>query len=242
MTSITRLAALAADGRTPRRAASASGYTTYMSRRAIITGASGGLGVVVSKAFAEAGWDVAGLDRGSGADLSQADTARAAVDAAVAKLGGLDAVIHLVGGFTLGSMAEAGDDSWARMWTLNFQSALYVMRSSVAALTANCGGAIVVIGSKAGLEPSPGLTPYAVSKAALHALVQCAAAELSGTGITVNAVLPSTIDTPANRAAMPDADPARWVKPEHIASLLLWMASPAGRDMSGALVPLTGEA
>ena len=212
-----------------------------MPQRVIITGASGGLGTVVVMAFAEAGWEVAGLDRSSGADLSTPESAKAAVERAVAKLGGLDAVIHLVGGFALGTMAETEDTVWRKMWAMNFESALYVMRASMAPLAANGGGAIVVIGSKAGQEPSEGLTPYAVSKAALHALVKCAAAELAGTGITVNAVLPSTIDTAANRAAMPDADPARWVKPANIASLLLWMASEAGRDMTGALVPLTGE-
>ena len=212
-----------------------------MAKRAIITGASGGLGSVVAVAFAEAGWEVAGLDRGSGSDLSTPDSARSAVEKAVAKLGGLDAVIHLVGGFSLGTRAETDDAVWHKMWSMNFESALYVMRAALAPLHANQGGSIVVIGSKAGQEPSAGLTPYAVSKAALHALVKCAAAELAGTGVTINAILPTTIDTPANRAAMPDADPARWVNPANIASLLLWMASPAGRDMTGALVPLTGE-
>ena len=212
-----------------------------MPQKVIVTGASGGLGSVVVMAFAEAGWEVKGLDRGSGADLSTPESARAAVEKAVEQMGGLNAVIHLVGGFALGTMAETDDSVWRKMWTLNLEAALYVMRASVAPLTASAGGSIVVIGSKAGQEPGAGITPYAVSKAALHALVKCAAAELAGTGITVNAILPSTIDTAANRAAMPDADPARWVKPANIASLLLWMASPGGRDMTGALVPLTGE-
>lgn len=183
-----------------------------------------------------------GLDRSSGADLSTAAGAKAAVEKAVAELGGLDVVLHLVGGFALGTLAETGDDVWEKMMTLNFRSALFTIRAALPALRANGWGHVVVIGSPMGAEPRAGLAAYAVSKAALHALVRSAADELAGTGITVNAILPNTIDTEANRKAMPDADTKRWVKPERIASLMLWMASEEGRDMTGALVGLNGEA
>ena len=197
---------------------------------------------MVTKAFRDAGCAVVGLDRSSGADLSTAAGAKAAVEKAVAELGGLDVVLHLVGGFALGTLAETGDDVWEKMMTLNFRSALFTIRAALPALRANGWGHVVVIGSPMGAEPRAGLAAYAVSKAALHALVRSAADELAGTGITVNAILPNTIDTEANRKAMPDADTKRWVKPERMASLMLWMASEEGRDMTGALVGLNGEA
>jgi NAD(P)-dependent dehydrogenase (short-subunit alcohol dehydrogenase family) len=102
-------------------------------------------------------------------------------------------------------------------------------------------GRIVMIGSKAGVDPAAKLSAYCASKAALHALVQSAAAELKPSGITINALLPSTIDTPANRVAMGDADAHKWVHPESLGSLALWLCSDAGRDVTGALIPVYGR-
>jgi NAD(P)-dependent dehydrogenase (short-subunit alcohol dehydrogenase family) len=214
-----------------------------MSKRVIIAGASGNLGSVVRSGFEQAGWRIATLDRSSGADLSSGDGARRAVEAAASQLGGAEALVHLVGGFaSAGPITKTPDDVWNQMWALNFNTALYTLRAVLPLMQGSGFGRVVLTGSLSGVNPPAGLSAYAVSKAALHALVRVAAAEMAGKGVTVNAILPGTIDTPANRKAMPDADRSMWVAPEAICSLLLWLASPEAGDMNGALLPLSGGA
>lgn len=206
----------------------------------LITGASGGLGTAVASAFAAAGALVTTPSR-TQADLTTTVGARAAVQLALDTRSRLDAAIHLMGGFTSdGPVDQTTDETWDRMFSLNARSAFFLFRAALPHLP-RPGGRLLAVGSRAGLECPAGLSAYAASKAALHALVRTTAAEYLLSGITVNAILPSTIDTPANRAAMPDADPSLWVSPASIAELLLFLASDAGRDTSGALIPIYGR-
>jgi NAD(P)-dependent dehydrogenase (short-subunit alcohol dehydrogenase family) len=223
-------------------------------RVALITGASGGLGSAVASSFLDAGMKVAGVARqwkippgGVGfvaleGDLTSAEGADAVVHAAVTAFGRLDALIHLAGGFSGGEPLEkTPPEVFDRMMNLNLHTGVNVMRAAVPHMKKAGKGRILAVGSRAGLEPSTGLSAYAASKAALHATMQSLAAELKPYAITVNAVLPSTIDTAANRAAMPKADPSTWVSPASIASLMLWLCSEEARDVTGALIPIYGR-
>lgn len=220
-----------------------------------MTGASGGLGESVTQAFLETGAQVAGVARSwrgktfAGkftpveADLTRASECQAAVDRVVNLAGGLDVLIHVAGGFAGGQPVQKTDDvTWDRMMGLNLNAAFYTFRAVLPHLLAKQRGRIVAIGSRAGLEHGANLSAYNVSKAGLHALVRTTAAEVRDSGITVNAILPSVIDTAANRAAMPSADFAHWVKPETIVSALLWLASDDAADVNGALLPIYGRA
>lgn len=222
----------------------------------VVTGATGGLGGAVARVFLEAGAIVAGVSRGPAgqasagrkylevtADVSTPDGARMAVDTVLAATGRIDALAHLVGGFAGGQpVAETTDDVWNRMMSLNLNAAFYTMRAVLPHMLQAGRGRIVAVGSRTGVEPAAGLSAYGASKAALITLVRTIAAEVRLSGITANVVLPSVIDTPANRAAMPAADYTRWVKPESVARLILWLASDAAADTNGALAPVYGRA
>lgn len=217
----------------------------------LITGAAGGLGTAVCKTFVDAGIHIVAVDRkwkqampypAIDADLSTAEGAAAMVKQAQAH-GPLDGLVHLVGGFAGGqSIAESDDKTWDLMIDVNLRVALNAIRASLKPMIAARRGRIVAIGSRAAVEPLPNFAAYAVSKAALVALVQNAAAEVKDLGVTVNAILPSTIDTAANRAAMPKADFSKWVTPESIAKLLLWLVSDQSSDVNGAVIPIYGRA
>ena len=157
--------------------------------------------------------------------------------------GPIDALVHLVGGFSGGTpVAETSDATWDQMMNINLRVAFLTLRSVLKPMIAARRGRIVAVGSRAALEASPNITAYAVSKAGLVALVKNVAAETKDLGITANVVLPSTIDTPVNRAAMPKADFSHWVRPESIAKLLVWLASEESGDVSGAVIPIYGRA
>jgi NAD(P)-dependent dehydrogenase (short-subunit alcohol dehydrogenase family) len=194
-------------------------------RVALVTGADGGLGSAVVRVFREAGLTVVTASHRGGdvrADLTVAAEADRAVAEILARHKRLDIAAHLVGGFDGGApVDETTDQTWRRMLDLNLNSAFYVARAAVKVMRAAGRGRFLAIGSRTAVEPSGGFAAYGVSKAGLVALVRTLALELKGTGVTANAVLPSIIDTPVNRAAMPDADPSGWVAPEAIAGLLL---------------------
>ncbi len=207
--------------------------------------------------FLGAGFRVAAVarkwpDKGPGADSGlirlEADigndaSAQGVVQTTLSTYGRIDALIHLVGGFAGGDgVAETSVDQWQQMMAVNCWSAVTMMRAAIPPMRAAGRGRVIVIGSKAATEPPSHLAAYAASKAALIAVARSAAAELKKTGVTVNAVLPGTIDTDANRKAMGSANASQWVQPASIGSLLLWLCSDAGRDVNGAMIPMDGRA
>jgi len=220
----------------------------------LITGAKGGLGNHVTSAFLEAGAKVAGTARSIAdadfpnpnffaiaGDLSNAEGASAVVSAAVAKFGRIDALVHLVGGFTGGTtVAETGEADLEKMFNMNFVAAFQILRAVLPGMRERGTGTILAIGAKAGLDPVPTLGVYSASKAALISLIRTAALENKDKAITANVVLPGTMDTPANRAAMPNADPAKWVQPSQVAALLVHLASDQATNINGAVIPVYG--
>jgi len=217
----------------------------------LITGASGGLGTAVCRAFEESGTTVIGVARNwtepasfitLSADLTSAEGCDAMVAQALAH-GPIEALVHLLGGFGGGQpIAETSDKTWDGMMTLNLRAAFCAMRAALKPMTAAKYGRIVAVGSRAAVEATPNFAAYAVSKAGLVALVKNVATETKDMGITANVVLPSTIDTALNRQAMPHADFSRWVQPEAIAKTLVWLASREAGEVSGAVIPIYGRA
>lgn len=218
--------------------------------RVLLLGASGALGGAVVAAFLSSGARVAGTSRkwsaapdgivALNADLTRRGEAERTVDSAVDALGGLDAAVHLAGGFAMdGPIAQTSIETFDRMLDLNLRTAFTLFRAA-APLVSHGRGRLLAIGSLAALAPGPGLSAYAASKAGLHALIQVLAAEGRGAGYTANAILPSTLRTAANRAAMPGADSGKWVPPARIADKLVWLVSAAGADTNGALIRMEG--
>ncbi len=220
----------------------------------LVTGASGGLGTYVTQAFLEAGATVIGTSRkiqqsdftaaGFNAipgEISSRAGAQTIVDSVVARFGRLDVLAHTVGGFAGGqSVTDTDDATFQRMLDLNLNSVFHILRATIPVLRKS-SGRIIAIGSRAAVEPGPGVGAYSASKAAMLSLVKTVAAENRDAGVTANVVLPGTMDTPANRMAMPDADFARWVQPANVASLIVWLASDAGKEITGAAIPVYGD-
>ncbi len=219
----------------------------------VITGALGALGTVVAEIALKRGAKVAGLDHTpsqmqatpdrlelGGVDLSDSIAAKTAIDAVIAHFGRLDALINIAGGFTFEPVAEGDTKSWQRMYALNVLTALNTSRAALSHLAASGAGRIVNVGALGALQAGAGMGAYAASKAGVHRLTEALAAEWKGK-VTVNAVLPSTIDTAANRASMPKADFAKWVRPQELAEVILFLASDAASAVTGALLPVAGR-
>ena len=219
----------------------------------VVTGASGALGKVVVASALARGARVAAIDHAAsamkatperielgGVDLTDATEAKKAIDAAASHFGKLDALINIAGGFAFETVVEGDPKTWQRMYALNVLTALNASRSAIAHLTASGAGRIVNVGAMGALQAGAGMGAYAASKAGVRRLTEALAAEWKGK-ITVNAVLPSTIDTAANRASMPDADFAKWVRPEELAEVILFLTSDAASAVTGALLPVNGR-
>jgi NAD(P)-dependent dehydrogenase (short-subunit alcohol dehydrogenase family) len=219
-----------------------------MAQTALITGATGGLGRAVVDTFAAEGWQVVGVDKRAAEDRDRvryvvADLFdQAEVERAIAEAGDdLKAVVNLVGGFAQGGRVhETPIEEFERQFTLNLRPAYLVTAAAIPRLKG--GGTVVCVGTRAALRPFPGAAGYISSKAALLAFVKALDSEYRDDGIRVNAVLPSVIDTPANRSDMPDADHDSWVKGEEIARVIHFLSTDASAPVSGAHVPVYGRA
>ena len=221
----------------------------------LVTGASGGLGVNVTQAFLDAGATVIGTSRNMqqsslaspaftamSAEISTPAGAAGLVDHVIERFGRIDVLAHTVGGFAGGqSIAETDDATFQRMFDVNLHSAFYMLRAALPSMRKTGNGRIIAIGSRAAVDPGPGVGAYSASKAALVSLIRTVAAENRDAGITANVILPGTMDTPANRKGMPNADVSKWVQPANVASLVLWLAGDAGGDVTGAVLPVYGK-
>jgi len=219
----------------------------------VVTGASGALGAVVATSALARGACVAGVDHAAsqvaatsnrielgGVDLTDPAQARMAIDAAASHFGKLDALINIAGGFAFEAIAEGDPKTWQRMYALNVLTALNASRSAIPHLVASGAGRIVNVGAMGALQAGSGMGAYAASKAGVHRLTEALAAEWKDK-ITVNAVLPSIIDTAANRASMPNADFGKWVTPRELANVILFLASDEASAITGALLPVSGR-
>ena len=223
-----------------------------MARSIIVTGGFGILGQAVAKAFAAQGDKVARIDFAAsphtpiagaldlgGVDLNDADKTQAALDRVSAAHGGIDVLVNIAGGFTWETLEGGSIETWARMQAMNLMSNVTITKLALPALRQSIAGRIVNIGAGAAIKAGMGMGAYTASKAGVHRLTEALAEELAGSSVTVNAILPSIIDTPTNRADMPDADTAQWVQPAAVAEVILFLASSAARAITGALIPVT---
>ena len=222
-----------------------------------ITGAFGALGSAVAKAAAERGGRLALIDFGQapppglpsgpdvlllpGVDLTDATQAGAAIDAVAERFGGLDALMNIAGGFSWEKQEGGSGETWKKLFLINVQTASNASRAAIAHLKRSSAGRIVNVGANAALKASLGMGPYAASKAGVHSLTEALAEELKADGVTVNAVLPSILDTPTNRKDLPKADFASWVQPADLAAVMLFLASEQAGAVTGALIPVTGR-
>jgi NAD(P)-dependent dehydrogenase (short-subunit alcohol dehydrogenase family) len=224
----------------------------------LVTGAAGNLGRAVALHFAARGAPLALLDRDHAAlaalagnagealplatDLLDAAAVARAVEATVARFGGVAAAINLAGGFTMGEAVHAtAAATWQQMLDLNVRTMLNVAAAVVPVMQRARRGAIVNVGAASAQRGAANMGAYIAAKSTVMRLTESMSAELRDDGIRVNAVLPSIIDTPANRASMPDADFTRWVAPEALAAVIGFLASDDARAIHGANIPVTGR-
>ena len=221
----------------------------------LITGAKGGLGKSVTKAFLDGGAVVAGSSRSITdadfphphflavpADLLDSAQAAQLVETVLARWGRIDVLVHLAGGFTAGAIHETDDAVWDGMMNANLRAAFHMLRAIIPGMRKARRGRIIAIGSRLAVETAPGVAAYAASKAALVSLIRSAAMENRDFGITANTILPGTIDTAANRSWGSPEERAKWVSPERIADLAVFLASDAAAEISGAAIPIYGAA
>ena len=220
-----------------------------------VTGGLGALGQAVVRALRAAGARVAVLDRmdapagaadpdvlvQGGIDLADGAQADAALERAAAELGGLDALVNIAGTFRWETLEQGSAETWDFLYRVNVRTAVSASKAALPHLKTRGGGRIVNIGAGAAAKAGAGMGPYAASKSAVARLTESLAEELKDQGVNVNAVLPSIIDTAQNRADMPKADFSRWVAPEALADVIVFLLSPAARAVTGALIPVSGR-
>jgi NAD(P)-dependent dehydrogenase (short-subunit alcohol dehydrogenase family) len=156
------------------------------------------------------------------------------------KLGRLDVLVNIAGTFRFETLEKGDTQTWDLLFKVNVKTAVNAARAALPFLLESGSGRIVNVGANAAIKAGAGMGPYAASKAGVHRFTESLAEELKGRGVTVNAVLPSIIDTPANRADMPNADFSKWVTPAELAGVILFLASDEAKAITGALIPVTG--
>lgn len=222
-------------------------------KRIAVTGAFGALGAAMVQAATTAGARVAAIDRAAvppgfvaassigQVDLADADAAKTAIDAAALALGGLDGLVNIAGTFRWETLADGNADTWDLLYRVNLRTAVAASKAAIAHLAASGAGRIVNISAAGSVKAGAGMGAYAASKAGVARLTEALAEELKDRAITVNAVLPSIIDTAANRADMPKADFTRWVTPAQLANVIVFLLSDRASAVTGALLPVTGR-
>lgn len=228
--------------------------TMLAGKRVVVTGGFGALGRAVAEVLTRQGARVALLDRAAapavlppcelalgGVDLTDAGATNAAMQQVAAALGGLDGLVNVAGGFRWELIASGSVETWDAMHTMNLRTALLASQAALPYLRQGAQGRIVNIGAWAAQQAAQGMGAYAASKAGVARLTEALAEELKDQGITVNAVLPSILDTPANRADMPQADFSRWVQPAQLAEVIAFLLQDAAAAVTGALIPVRGR-
>jgi NAD(P)-dependent dehydrogenase (short-subunit alcohol dehydrogenase family) len=220
-----------------------------------ITGSDGALGQAAAATLSGYGATLALIEHAStpstalpasarrygGIDLTQENAARAVMERAVKEAGRLDGLVNIAGGFRWEELAGGTLDSWDSMYRINLRTAVVSCQAALPFLLQSGGGRIVNVGAMGAVKAAAGMGAYAASKAGVAKLTEALAEELKDRGITVNAILPSTLDTPKNRADMPRADFTRWVAPAEAAEVIAFLVSDAARAVTGALIPVAGR-
>ncbi|SDD03264.1 SDR family NAD(P)-dependent oxidoreductase [Paraburkholderia lycopersici] len=224
-----------------------------------ITGGFGSLGMATAQLLAERGARVALIGRGAapddaalpaalagalclaGVDLVDAQAAQSAFGTLHERSGGLDALVNVAGAFRWETLGEGDARTWDLMFELNVKTTLNASKAALPYLLKNGAGRVVNIGAGAGFKAGRGMGAYSAAKAGVARLTEALAEEVKDSGVTVNAILPGIIDTPRNRADMPDADFTRWVQPREIAAVIAFLLGADAQAITGALIPVSGR-
>jgi NAD(P)-dependent dehydrogenase (short-subunit alcohol dehydrogenase family) len=234
----------------------------FSNKVVVITGAAGNLGIAIARAFQQAGAKLVLLDRGSdrlqklfpdladsadhflatSVDLNDEAAVMKTITETVRRFGRIDALINTAGGYRAGTpLHETPLEDWDFLFNLNARSVVIACRAVIPQMLQQQNGKIVSVSSRAALAGDAGAAAYSTSKTAVVRITESLSAELRESGINVNCILPGMIDTPPNRAALPDADHSRWVRPESLAEVMLFLASESARDIHGATLPVFGR-
>ncbi|HST28692.1 MAG TPA: SDR family NAD(P)-dependent oxidoreductase [Rudaea sp.] len=223
-------------------------------KRIAVTGAFGALGAAMVEGAVAAGARVAAIDRApapassaanvtaiGGVDLADASAAKSAIDAAAKALGGLDGLVNIAGTFRWETLTDGSADTWDLLYRVNLRTAVAASKAAIPHLVASGAGRIVNISAAGSIKAGAGMGAYAASKSGVARLTEALAEELKDRGVTVNAILPSTIDTATNRADMPKADFSRWVTPAQLSDVIVFLLSDRASAVTGALLPVMGR-